>query len=39
MLKRLYDKSKIWFAIIGIIAYCALMSVGDYFSVLIGVEK
>jgi membrane protease YdiL (CAAX protease family) len=39
MLKRLYDKSKIWFAITWIIAYCVLMSVGDYFSVLIGVEK
>lgn len=39
MLKRLYDKSKLWFAIAWIIAYCVLMSAGDYLSDLIGIEK
>ena len=39
VLKKLYDKSKIWFAISWIIAYCVLMSVGDALSALIGIEK
>lgn len=39
MLKKLYDKSKIWFAAAWIIAYCVLMSVGDMLSELIGTEK
>ena len=39
MLKRLYGKSKLWFAIAWIIAYCVLMSAGDYLSDLIGIEK
>ena len=39
MLKKLYDKSKIWFAIVWIIAYCVLMSVGDALSEMIGIEK
>ena len=39
MLKKLYDKSKIWFAILWIIAYCVLMSVGDAISAWIGIEK
>jgi len=39
ILKKLYDKSKIWFAISWIIAYCVLMSVGDSLSVRIGIEK
>ena len=39
MLKKLYDKSKIWFAVLFIILYCALFSLGDYFSTLVGVEK
>ena len=39
MLKKLYDKSKIWFAVVWIIAYCVLMSVGDSLSARIGVEK
>ena len=34
-LKMLYDKSKIWFAVAWIIAYCVLMSVG-YFGVSVG---
>mgnify|MGYP007057791830 CR=1 FL=1 len=39
MLKKLHDKSKIWFAIAWIIAYCVLMSVGDALSVSIGIDK
>lgn len=39
MLKKLYDKSKIWFAISWIIAYCLLMSLGDSLSVTIGIEN
>ena len=39
VLKKLYDKSKIWFAIAWIIAYCVLMSVGDAISVSIGIDK
>ena len=39
VLKKLYDKSKIWFAVAWIIAYCVLMSVGDALSALIGIEK
>ncbi|MBE6671456.1 MAG: CPBP family intramembrane metalloprotease [Ruminococcaceae bacterium] len=39
MLKKLYDKSKIWFAVMWIVSYCVLMSVGDSLSVMLGVEK
>ena len=39
VLKKLYDKSKIWFAVSWIIAYCVLMSVGDALSVSIGIDK
>ena len=39
VLKKLYDKSKIWFAISWIIAYCVLMSVGDALSASIGMDK
>lgn len=39
ILKKLYDKSKIWFAVAWIIAYCVLMSVGDGLSVALGIEK
>lgn len=39
MLKKLYDKSKIWFAVVWIIAYCVLMSAGDSLSVVAGTEK
>ena len=39
VLKKLYDKSKIWFAVAWIIAYCVLMSVGDAISVSIGIDK
>ena len=39
MLYKLYDKSKIWFAVAWIIAYCVLMSVGDSLSAKVGLEK
>lgn len=39
MLKNLYDKSRIWFAVLWIIVYCVLMSAGDSLSALIGIEK
>ena len=39
MLKKLYDKSRIWFALSWIIAYCVLMSAGDSLSAIIGLEK
>ncbi len=39
ILKKLYDKSRIWFAVAWIIAYCVLLSVGDNLSALLGVEK
>lgn len=39
MIKKLYDKSKIWFAVAWIIAYCVLMSAGDYLSAMAGTEK
>ena len=39
MLKKLYDISRIWFAIAWIIAYCILMSVGDSLSEIVGLEK
>lgn len=39
ILKKLYDKSKVWFAISWIIAYCVLMSVGDVLSTLVGIDK
>ena len=39
VLKKLYDKSPIWFAIAWIIAYCVLMSVGDALSASIGIDK
>ena len=39
VLKKLYDKSQIWFAVAWIIAYCALMSIGDILSTWIGIDK
>ena len=39
VLKKLYDKSRIWFALSWIIAYCVLMSVGDAVSAIIGIDK
>ena len=38
-LKKLYDKSPLWFAVAWIIAYCVLMSVGDALSALLGIDK
>ena len=39
MFKRLYDKSKIWFALLWIVAYCVLLSAADSASSAIGLEK
>ena len=39
MLLKLYNKSKLWFALGFIIAYCLLMSVGDSVSELIQIQK
>ena len=39
VLKKLYDKNPIWFAIAWIIAYCILMSVGDALSAEMGIDK
>ncbi len=39
MLKKLYDKSNIWFAVAWIITYCVLMSVGDSLSAMVRIEK
>ena len=39
VLKKLYDKSQIWFAVAWIIAYCVLLSVGDALSASIGMDK
>ena len=38
-MKKLYEKSKIAFAVTWIIAYCVLMSAGDALSAVLGVEK
>ena len=39
VLKKLYDKSKIWFAVAWIITYCVLMSIGDTLSAWVGIDK
>ena len=39
MLKKLYNRNKIWFALAWIVAYCVLLSVGDAISVSIGIDK
>lgn len=39
MLKKLYDKSSIWFAVVWIAAYCVIMSAGDSLSAIVGIEK
>lgn len=39
MLKALYNKSKVWFAVMWIVAYCILLSAADALSTEIGVEK
>lgn len=38
-MRRLYDKSRICFSVIWIVAYCVLMSVGDSLSATFGIEK
>ena len=39
MLKKLYEKSEIWFAVAWIIAYVVLASTGDNISVDLGIDK
>ena len=39
MIKQLYEKSEIWFAVVWIIAYVVLASTGDNISVDIGILK
>ena len=39
MLKKLYEKNQLVFALVWIVAYCLLMSLGDGLSVALGVEK
>ena len=39
MLKKLYEKNEIWFAVVWIIAYVVLASTGDNISVDIGILK
>lgn len=39
MMKKLYEKSELWFALAWIIAYCVLASVGDNLSNDIGILK
>ena len=39
MMKKLYEKSELWFALAWIIAYCVLASVGDNLSSNIGILK
>ena len=39
ILKKIYDKSQIWFAVGWIIAYCVLMSAADAVSARLGIDK
>lgn len=39
MIRKLYEKSEIWFAVVWIIAYVVLASVGDNLSADIGIPK
>ena len=39
MIKKLYEKSEIWFAVAWIIGYCVLASIGDNMSMSIGIMK
>lgn len=39
MLKKLYEKNEILFAVLWIAAYCLLMSLGDALSAVLGLEK
>jgi hypothetical protein len=38
-MKKLYDKSRLTFAITWIVAYCVLMSIGDSISESVGISK
>lgn len=38
-MKKLYEKSELWFALLWIIAYVVLASIGDNVSTALGVEK
>ena len=38
-MKKLYQKSELTFAIIWIVAYCVLLSLGDAFSEKVGISK
>ena len=39
MIKNLYEKSEIWFAVAWILGYCILASIGDNLSMSIGITK
>ena len=39
VLKKLYEKSELWFSIVWIIVYVILASIGDNLSMMIGIEK
>ena len=39
MLKKLYEKSELWFALAWIIAYVVLASIGDNASAELGIDK
>ena len=39
MLKKIYNKSEIWFAVVWIIAYVVLASTGDNVSADLGIDK
>lgn len=39
MLKKFYDKSRIWFAVTWIVIYCVMMSAADAISATVGIEK
>ena len=39
MIKKLYEKSEIWFAVAWIIVYVVLASIGDNMSMSIGLMK
>ena len=38
-MKKLYEKSEIWFAVLWIIGYCVLSSIGDNMSANVGILK
>ena len=38
-MKKLHEKSELTFAIVWIVLYCVLLSLGDSISIKIGIEK